>query len=122
MGILELPGDSNMQPILRTVLQGPERAATVVTGLRPGNSGRPPCMKPEAWKIQNLKTGPEYLCSLAWGQDTERSLNRIRVWSPKDTLHMMCKFQAKEFTSRPKTHETHEAQPSNIRLLEHLQS
>ena len=62
-------------------------------------------------EVLELEKRPRVSLLTSLGQDTKRSLNLLRVWSPKNALHMMREFQ---------THKIHRAQPSNRDYLKSL--
>lgn len=64
-------------------------------------------------EVLELEKRPRASLFTSLGQDTERSLNILRVWSSKNALHVMCEFQ---------THKIHKAQPSNRDYLKSLWS
>ena len=64
-------------------------------------------------EVLELEKRPRVSLFTSLGQDTERSLNILRVWSSKNALHVMCEFQ---------THKIHKAQPSNRDYLKSLWS
>lgn len=85
-----------MQPILRTAMTGTCENRHHGHRLLTRKFSKTSLHETSGLEDPNLKNSPEYLHSLAWRQDTERSLDAITMWSLKDILYMVCGFQAKE--------------------------